>query len=79
MARFPDWIYRQSAALPYRQGNKGLEVLLISTRKGGRWIVPKGIVEPGLTPRDSARKEAAEEAGIEGQMDERMFAAFSLV
>ncbi len=77
MTRLPDWIYRQSAVLPYREGNKGLEVLLISTRKGGRWIVPKGIVEPGLTPRESARKEAAEEAGIEGQVSDRSLGRYS--
>ena len=45
----PDWIYRQSAVLPYRQGPDGLEVLLVTSRKRSRWVLPKGIVEPGLT------------------------------
>jgi phosphohistidine phosphatase len=64
----PDYFYRQSAVIPYRQGASGLEVLLITNRKGRRWIVPKGIVEQDLTAAQSAAKEAYEEAGIEGRM-----------
>lgn len=68
MARFPDWIYRQSAVLPYRLRNDDPEVLLITSRKGTRWVLPKGIVEPGLTPLESAAKEGREEAGVEGEV-----------
>ena len=68
MVRMPDWIYRQSAVLPYRRRGPGLEVLLITSRKGKRWVLPKGIVEPGLSGQASAAKEAAEEAGVEGEV-----------
>ncbi|MDJ0951152.1 MAG: histidine phosphatase family protein [Alphaproteobacteria bacterium] len=68
MIRFPDWVYRQSAVLPYRQGPDGLEVLLITSRKGRRWVLPKGIIEPGLTAPQSAAKEAREEAGVAGSV-----------
>jgi phosphohistidine phosphatase len=64
----PDYYYRQSAVIPYRQGPSGLEVLLITTRKKRRWIVPKGIVGPDLSPAASAAKEAHEEAGIQGHV-----------
>jgi phosphohistidine phosphatase SixA len=67
-ARFPAWVYRQSAVLPYRRRYGDLEVLLITSRGKGRWILPKGIVEPGLTAAESAAKEALEEAGVEGIM-----------
>lgn len=66
--RYPAWMYRQSAALPYREHGAGLEVMLVTSRKGKHWILPKGIVEPGLTPRASAAKEALEEAGVAGDM-----------
>lgn len=66
MAKFPRWIYRQSAALPYRLRDDALEVLVITSRKGKRWVLPKGIVEPGMTAAASAAKEAREEAGVEG-------------
>lgn len=68
MSRKPDYYYRQSAAVPVRRGEKGLDVLLITSRNGKRWIVPKGIVEPDLTPAESALKEAWEEAGIRGAL-----------
>jgi phosphohistidine phosphatase len=68
MITFPEWIYRQSGALPFRLKKGKLEVLLISSRKGKRWVIPKGIVEPGMSGPASAAKEAAEEAGIDGRM-----------
>lgn len=64
--RYPSWMYRQSAALPYRWRNGVLEVLLITSIKRRLWIVPKGIIEPGLTGAASAAKEALEEAGVAG-------------
>jgi len=64
----PDCYYRQSAAIPYRWGPSGLQVLLIMSRRRRRWVVPKGIVEPDLSPSDSAAKEALEEAGVLGRV-----------
>ena len=61
-------IYRQSAVIPFRSIDGKLEVLLITSRKGSRWVIPKGIVEPGMSPAQSAAKEAYEEAGVEGQL-----------
>jgi len=66
MREFPDYYYIQSAVIPYRRRNGNLEVLLITSRKRKRWIVPKGIVEPTMSPPESAAKEAWEEAGIAG-------------
>jgi 8-oxo-dGTP pyrophosphatase MutT (NUDIX family) len=40
----------------------------VSSRKKKRWVIPKGIVEPDLTPQDSAAKEALEEGGILGEV-----------
>jgi phosphohistidine phosphatase len=64
----PDYYYRQSAVIPFRQEPSGLQVLMITTRKKRRWIVPKGIVEPDMSPGASAAKEAHEEAGIQGRV-----------
>jgi len=57
----------QSAALCYRIERGGTEVLLITTRRSRRWIVPKGWLINGLTPAETAAKEAWEEAGVEGK------------
>lgn len=72
----PAWMYRQSAALPYRWREGDLEVLLVTSRKGKHWILPKGIVEPGLTPPDSAAKEAEEEAGVVGEISSESLGSY---
>lgn len=59
----------QSGVLAYRYRRDRLQVLLITSRDTGRWVVPKGHVAPGLTPRQSAGKEAFEEAGVAGVLD----------
>jgi len=58
---------QQYAALPIRVKQGGdLEVLLLTSRDTGRWIIPKGWPGRRLTPRAAAAREAYEEAGIEG-------------
>ena len=58
---------RQFAALPWRRGKEGdIDVLLISSRETGRWVIPKGWPIEGLAPSQSARREAFEEAGVDG-------------
>ena len=59
----------QYAALPYRIQDGAVEVLLITTRRTKRWIVPKGWPIDGLSPSASAAREALEEAGISGVID----------
>ena len=76
MAQTPDWMYRQSAVLPYRLTRGGPKILLITSRKGTRWVLPKGVVEPELTPWDSAAREAWEEAGIEGEVSQRKLGSY---
>lgn len=58
----------QFAALPYRITRDKPEILLITSRETGRWIIPKGWPEDGLSAADSAAVEAWEEAGIEGHV-----------
>jgi 8-oxo-dGTP pyrophosphatase MutT (NUDIX family) len=58
----------QYAALPYRIEGRQLQVLLITSRGTGRWVIPKGWPIGGLSPPDAAAVEAAEEAGLEGEM-----------
>ena len=60
---------RQAGALPYSLIDGRLTILLITSRRTGRWIFPKGAVEPGLSAAESAAQEALEEAGVTGQVD----------
>lgn len=56
----------QYGALCWRSGKDGIEVLLITSRDTGRWVIPKGWPMPGLAPESAAAQEAWEEAGVEG-------------
>lgn len=65
----------QVAAVCYRVNGRGVEFLLVQTRKR-RWTFPKGGVEPGLTNAQTAALEAFEEAGVHGWMEEEPFARY---
>jgi 8-oxo-dGTP pyrophosphatase MutT (NUDIX family) len=59
---------QQSGAVPIHfQSDKPL-FLVINNRNKTRWLVPKGIVENGQTPAETAVKEAMEEAGVTGEI-----------
>jgi len=77
MRERPDPWYVQSAVLPYLYRAGQLHLVLVSTRKGKRWTLPKGIVESGLSPLASAEKEALEEAGIRGNGDSRPLGTYT--
>ena len=62
----PDYFYIQSGVIPFRMDGGEMQVLLITSSSGKRWVIPKGIIEPGLSAWASAAKEALEEAGVEG-------------
>ena len=62
---------RQSAALPYVSlpGRANCaEVLLLTSRDTGRWIIPKGWLEKNLLEHMVAEHEAFEEAGLRGRI-----------
>src|SRR5262249_35031825 len=61
-------VIEQSAVIPYRLCDGTPEVLVITSSDGLRWVVPKGMIEPGMTPAESAGKEALEEAGVLGEV-----------
>lgn len=65
--RLPAETSTRCAALPYRVREGIIEVLLITRRGRAGWIIPKGKVDRELGPEESARREAIEEAGVEGE------------
>ena len=67
----------QSGALPWRlKGRKKPEVLLVTGRRSGRWMIPKGWPMPGKSLAESAAQEAFEEAGIEGKLTDEPIGLF---
>ena len=57
----------QFGALCYRIRKDKVQILLVTGRRSGRWIIPKGWPINGETPAASAMKEAWEEAGVLGK------------
>lgn len=70
--------FHQSGVIPYRRKNGELQVLLITSIKRKKWIFPKGYIEFNLSPFESAKKEAYEEAGVIGANETFELGTFSV-
>ncbi len=57
----PQWV-RQAAAIPIYNG----KVCLVTSSSGRRWVIPKGLIDPGQTAGETALNETWEEAGLAG-------------
>jgi 8-oxo-dGTP pyrophosphatase MutT (NUDIX family) len=66
----------QYAALPYQLRGGQPWVLLISSRRTRRWVIPKGWPMAGLKPHEAAAVEAHEEAGLEGEVTEQPLGSY---
>ena len=64
-----DKLARQSGIIPYRLERDLLQVLLITSRETGRWVIPKGNIGKGHNARQAAEREAYEEAGVRGDVE----------
>ena len=72
----PSYYYKQSSVIPYRLVDGKPEILVIGSSKKKHWVVPKGVGDPGLTLQASAAKEAWEEAGVEGVVDDQALGVY---
>ena len=77
MTEFPEYYYKQSAILPFKKIEGKYHILLVTSRNGSKWVIPKGIVEENLKARKSAEKEALEEAGIAGKTSKNSIGKYS--
>jgi 8-oxo-dGTP pyrophosphatase MutT (NUDIX family) len=59
---------QQAAVLAVRKSGADMEVCLIRRRGAGAWGIPKGFIDQGDSPEETALNEAWEEAGIHGQL-----------
>lgn len=69
----------QHAALPWRVTDGVLEILLITTLRTRRWIVPKGWPADEAAAHECAAREALEEAGVSGEIGEKPIGSFRYI
>ena len=67
----------QVAAIPVRGAAGTYEVLMITSRDSGRWIIPKGWPMKGKKDHAAAAQEAFEEAGVAGKVRKRPLGAYT--
>jgi len=58
-------VMTQSGVIAIHNGR----LCMVTSRSGRRWVFPKGQIEPGHSPGESALLEAWEEAGLVGTLD----------
>jgi len=68
--------FDQSGVIPYRKKNGRTEVLLVTSIRRRKWIIPKGFIEYNMSPFQSAKKEAFEEAGVRGSNTTRIIGSY---
>jgi 8-oxo-dGTP pyrophosphatase MutT (NUDIX family) len=67
----------QTAVVPYRVQSGRIEVALITSSGGSRWIFPKGSIDPGESAVQSARRETEEEAGLVGKVEKQPLGSYT--
>lgn len=65
-----DLCHSQVGALCWRHNRGVIEVLLVTSRDTGRWVIPKGWPMQGRSAPEAAAREAWEEAGVQGAISE---------
>jgi 8-oxo-dGTP pyrophosphatase MutT (NUDIX family) len=62
-------LLKQVGALPLRKApSNTIEVLLVSSRDTGRWVIPKGWPSKRMADSAAAAREAKQEAGVTGKI-----------
>jgi phosphohistidine phosphatase len=50
-------VYRQASVIPYRIHEERVEIALVTSQGGKRWVVPKGSLDDGEDAMDAAIRE----------------------
>ncbi|WP_425406352.1 NUDIX hydrolase [Hwanghaeella sp.] len=74
---FPSKSVKQVAVLPFVVIGEEAKLLLLTSRRRGRWILPKGWPEDDIPLNATAMMEAMEEAGLAGNVSNRAIGAYT--
>ena len=73
---FKERVFQQIGALCYWSNDKNIKILLITSRRSKRWIIPKGWKVDMMSNRKSVALEAWEEAGVQGRVSKRSIGTY---
>jgi len=59
---------QQAAVIPFRRSGTSASVCLVTAAASRSWGIPKGTIERGSSPEETALQEAWEEAGLRGRI-----------
>jgi 8-oxo-dGTP pyrophosphatase MutT (NUDIX family) len=62
----------QAAAAPIFSGH----ICLVNSKRSNGWVIPKGHIETGDTPQETALQEAWEEAGLKGSLHDEPLGSY---
>lgn len=84
LARAPEKLFsgafrQQYAALCFRRpkDGPGIEILVVTSRESGRWVIPKGWPMKRKKPFEAAAIEAFQEAGVRGKVRKKPVGSYT--
>ena len=69
--RYVAGVDQQAGVLAYLSDPADRRMMIVTSRRTGRWVFPKGSVDPGMTAAEAAAQEALEEAGLIGVAEDQ--------
>jgi 8-oxo-dGTP pyrophosphatase MutT (NUDIX family) len=73
------FLRRQVGAIAWLPEARPVRFALVTSRRTGRWVFPKGSIDDGMTAAAAAAREAMEEAGVIGRPDPVPLGSFRTV
>lgn len=56
----------------FRRNKELIEIAMVSTKNGAVWCLPKGLIDRGEKPEETAVREVKEETGLNGKIIEKL-------
>ncbi len=56
----------------FRRNKELIEIAMVSTKNGSVWCLPKGLIDRGEKPEETAVREVKEETGLNGKIIEKL-------
>jgi 8-oxo-dGTP diphosphatase len=61
-----------SGGVIFNRHDDNVDVALIGIKNGGAWCLPKGVINKGEAPENTAIREVSEETGLQGRIIEKL-------